>query len=75
MLTQPTAAEIALRHRQIGAHVLAVIRLSIEARIADVSLRWANFRMVSRSSFDRPALISRAMDRTTALAQLRTTPA
>lgn len=37
MLTQPTAAEIALRHRQIGAHVLAVIRLSIEARMHDLA--------------------------------------
>ncbi len=37
MLNQPTTTELALRHRQIGAHVLAVIRLSIEARMHDLA--------------------------------------
>jgi len=36
-MTAPTTAELALRHRQIRAHVLAVIRLSIEARMHDLA--------------------------------------
>lgn len=36
-MTPPTTAELALRHRQIGAHVLRVIRLSIEARMHDLA--------------------------------------
>jgi hypothetical protein len=36
-MTAPTTAELALRHRQIGAHVLAVIRLSIEAHMHELA--------------------------------------